>query len=131
MCLTEPQCGTDLGLLTTRAEPFEDHHKLTGTKVWITFGEHNMAENIVHLVLARLPDAPEGIRGISVFLVPKFLEDGSRNGFTVVEQTTRWVFTRLPRVMNLEDAEGWLVGEPHKDAGHVRDDERSSSTGRR
>ncbi len=71
MCLTEPQCGTDLGLLTTKAEPFGDHYKLSGTKTWITFGEHDLTENIVHLVLARLPDAPPGIKGISAFVVPK------------------------------------------------------------
>jgi alkylation response protein AidB-like acyl-CoA dehydrogenase len=84
MCLTEPQCGTDLGLLTTRAEPFGDHYKLTGVKTWITFGEHSMSENIIHLVLARLPDAPAGIKGISTFVV------------------------------NLEGAEGYLFGQPHK-----------------
>ncbi len=79
MCLTEPQCGTDLGLCTTKAEPQGDHWKLTGTKIWISFGEHDMAENIIHLVLARLPDAPAGIKGISLFIVPKVLENGARN----------------------------------------------------
>ncbi|MCA9617368.1 MAG: acyl-CoA dehydrogenase family protein, partial [Myxococcales bacterium] len=79
MCLTEPQCGTDLGLVRTKAIPEGDHYRLTGTKIWITFGEHDFTENICHLVLARLPDAPEGIKGISTFLVPKINEDGTRN----------------------------------------------------
>jgi alkylation response protein AidB-like acyl-CoA dehydrogenase len=99
MCLTEPQCGTDLGLVRTKAVPFEDHHKLTGTKIWITFGEHDLTENIVHLVLARLPDAPPGIKGISSFLVPKITLD---------------VHASPTCVIDMEDAEGWLVGEPHK-----------------
>ena len=86
MCLTEPQCGTDLGLIRTRAEPNGDgSYAITGTKIFITAGEHDLTENIVHLVLARLPDAPKGTRGISLFLVPKFLpkDDGTpgpRNG---------------------------------------------------
>ena len=86
MCLTEPQCGTDLGLIRTRAEPNGDgSYAITGTKIFISAGEHDLTENIVHLVLARLPDAPTGIRGISLFLVPKLLpkEDGTpgpRNG---------------------------------------------------
>src|SRR3979409_2215230 len=73
MCLTEPQCGTDLGLIRTRAEPVEPGaYKISGTKIFISAGEHDLTDNILHLVLARLPDAPEGIRGISLFLVPKF-----------------------------------------------------------
>jgi len=115
MCLTEPQCGTDLGLLTTRAEPFGDHYKLTGTKVWITFGEHGMTPNIVHLVLARLPDAPEGIKGISTFIVPKVLADGSRNPVYCGGTDHKMGIHASPTcVINLEDCEGWLVGEPHK-----------------
>ena len=115
MCLTEPQCGTDLGLMTTRAEPFGDHYKITGTKIWITFGEHDLTDNIVHLVLARLPDAPAGIKGISVFLVPKFKEDGSPNGVTCGGLEHKMGIHASPTcVINLEDAEGWLVGEPHK-----------------
>jgi alkylation response protein AidB-like acyl-CoA dehydrogenase len=115
MCLTEPQCGTDLGLMTTKAEPHGDHHKLTGTKTWITFGEHGMADNIVHLVLARLPDAPEGIKGISTFLVPKFLADGTRNSIFCGGTDHKMGIHASPTcVMNLEDSEGWLVGEPHK-----------------
>ena len=74
MCLTEPHCGTDLGLLRTRAVPQGDgSYKITGTKIFISAGEHDLTENIIHLVLARLPDAPKGIKGISLFLVPKFL----------------------------------------------------------
>jgi alkylation response protein AidB-like acyl-CoA dehydrogenase len=115
MCLTEPQAGTDLGLLTTRAEPFGDHHKLVGTKVWITFGEHDLTDNIVHLVLARLPDAPEGIKGISTFIVPKLLPDGSRNTIFCGGTDHKMGIHASPTcVMNLEEAEGWLVGEPHK-----------------
>src|SRR3546814_11557681 len=86
MCLTEPHCGTDLGLIRTRAEPDgEGRYKITGTKIFISAGEHDLSENIVHLVLAKLPDAPEGPRRISLFIVPKFLVKGdgtldARNG---------------------------------------------------
>ena len=115
MCLTEPQCGTDLGLLTTKAEPFGDHWKLTGTKTWITFGEHDMTDNIIHFVLARLPDAPSGIKGISTFIVPKILDDGSRNPIFCGGTDHKMGIHASPTcVMNLEDCEAWLVGEPHK-----------------
>ena len=115
MCLTEPQCGTDLGLLTTKAEAHGDHYTLTGTKVWITFGEHTMSENIIHLVLARLPDAPPGIKGISAFLVPKFLDDGSRNPVFCGGTDHKMGIHASPTcVINLEGAEGWLVGEPNR-----------------
>lgn len=115
MCLTEPQCGTDLGLISTTATPYGDHFVLSGTKVWITFGEHDMTENIVHLVLAKLPDAPAGIKGISAFLVPKFLEDGSRNPIFCGSTDHKMGIHASPTcVMNLEVAEGWLVGEPHR-----------------
>src|SRR3984957_15785998 len=80
MCLTEPQCGTDLGLIRTRAIPQNDgSYKITGTKIFISAGEHDLSQNIIHLVLAKLPDAPPGTRGISLFIVPKFLPraDGS------------------------------------------------------
>jgi alkylation response protein AidB-like acyl-CoA dehydrogenase len=86
MCLTEPHCGTDLGLMRTKAEPQPDGtYRITGNKIFISAGEHDMAANIIHLVLARLPDAPPGIKGVSLFIVPKFLvnKDGSlgeRNG---------------------------------------------------
>ena len=72
MNLTEPQAGSDLSAVRTRAVPEGDHYRLHGTKIFITWGEHDMAENIVHLVLARTPDAPEGVKGISLFIVPKF-----------------------------------------------------------
>ncbi|MCB9638465.1 MAG: acyl-CoA dehydrogenase C-terminal domain-containing protein [Myxococcales bacterium] len=117
MCLTEPQCGTDLGLIKTKAvvAPDGDGYLLTGTKIWITFGEHDMAENIVHLVLARLPDAPEGIKGISLFVVPKFTLDGQRNPIFCGGLEHKMGIHASPTcVMNLEDARGWLVGEPHK-----------------
>jgi alkylation response protein AidB-like acyl-CoA dehydrogenase len=115
MCLTEPHCGTDLGLLSTKAVPFDDHYKVTGTKIWITFGEHDLADNIIHLVLARLPDAPPGIKGISVFLVPKILEDGKRNAAYCTGVEHKMGIHASPTcVMNFEDAEGWLMGEPHR-----------------
>jgi alkylation response protein AidB-like acyl-CoA dehydrogenase len=117
MCLTEPQCGTDLGLLTTKATPIEgrDAYTLTGTKIWITFGEHDLTKNIVHLVLARLPGAPEGIKGISTFIVPKFLETGERNPIFCGGLEHKMGIHGSPTcVMNLEEAEGYLVGEPHK-----------------
>ncbi len=115
MCLTEPQCGTDLGLLTTRAVPDGDRYRLTGTKIWITFGEHDLADNIIHLVLARLPDAPPGIKGISVFVVPKVLPDGTRNGISCSGLEHKMGIHASPTcVMTLEDAVGELVGEPHR-----------------
>ena len=115
MCLTEPQCGTDLGLLTTKAEPEGDHYLLTGTKIWITFGEHDLTDNIVHLVLARLPDAPEGIGGISAFVVPKVNLDGTRNPIFCGGLEHKMGIHASPTcVMNLDGAKGYLIGEPHK-----------------
>ena len=115
MCLTEPQCGTDLGLIKTTAVPEDDHYKLKGQKIWISFGEHDLTENIIHLVLARLPDAPDGIRGISLFLVPKRLEDNSRNTIFCGGLEHKLGINSSPTcVMNLEDAKGWLVGEVNK-----------------
>lgn len=116
MCLTEPQCGTDLGLISTKAVPQDDgSYKLSGTKIWITFGEHNLTDNIIHFVLARLPDAPEGIRGISAFIVPKILDDGSRNPVYCTGLEEKMGIHASPTcVMALEEAEGYLVGEPHK-----------------
>ncbi|WP_454916717.1 acyl-CoA dehydrogenase C-terminal domain-containing protein [Xanthobacter sediminis] len=121
MCLTEPQCGTDLGLVRTRAEPQADgSYKITGNKIFISAGEQDLTENIVHLVLARLPDAPAGIKGISLFLVPKFLpkEDGTpgpRNGVmcTGIEHKMG-IHGSSTCQMAFEEATGWLVGEPHK-----------------
>ena len=115
MCLTEPQCGTDLGLMSTKAIPEGDHFKLTGQKIWITFGEHDLAENIIHLVLARLPDSPPGIKGISLFVVPKFLENGERNTVYCGGLEHKMGIHASPTcVIDMEDAHGWLVGEPHK-----------------
>lgn len=115
MCLTEAHSGTDLGLLGTKAEVHGEHHKLTGTKIWITWGEHSLSENIIHLVLARLPDAPAGIKGISTFIVPKILPDGSRNSINCVGLEHKMGIHGSPTcVMSLEGAQGWLIGEPHK-----------------
>ena len=115
MCLTEPQCGTDLGLLSTKAVPDGDRYRLTGTKIWITFGEHDLADNIIHLVLARLPDAPPGIKGISVFVVPKVLEDGTRNGITCSGLEHKMGIHASPTcVMSLDGAVGELVGDAHR-----------------
>lgn len=121
MCLTEPQCGTDLGLIRTKAEPDgEGTYKITGTKIFISCGEQDATDNIIHLVLARLPDAPAGIRGISLFLVPKFLvkDDGSlgpRNGVACGSIEHKMGIKASPTcVMNFDAAEGYLVGPAHK-----------------
>ncbi|WP_448189121.1 acyl-CoA dehydrogenase C-terminal domain-containing protein [Azospirillum sp. sgz301742] len=121
MCLTEPHCGTDLGIIRTRAVPQDDDsYKITGTKIFISAGEHDLTENIVHLVLARLPDAPKGTRGISLFLVPKFLSNtdgtlGARNGVACGSiEHKMGIKASSTCVMNFDDATGWLVGEPHK-----------------
>lgn len=117
MCLTEPHCGTDLGLMRSKAIPEGDNsYKITGTKIYISAGEHDLSENIIHLVLAKLPDAPEGVKGISLFVVPKFLpEDMSRNGIACGSLEHKMgIHANSTCVMNLDDAKGWLVGEPHK-----------------
>ncbi len=121
MCLTEPQAGSDLGLLKTRAEPGEGNsYKITGTKIFISAGEHDLTENIVHLVLARLPDAPEGSRGISMFIVPKFKvnEDGSLGARNTVAagaiEHKMGIHACSTCVMNFDGAEGYLIGKPHK-----------------
>ena len=121
MNLTEPHCGTDLGLIRTRAEPQDDgSYRLSGQKIWISGGEHDLAENIVHLVLARIPDGPEGIKGISLFVVPKFLpgEDGSlgeRNRLSCGGLEEKMgIHGNATCVMNYDGATGWLVGEMHK-----------------
>lgn len=116
MCLTEPHCGTDLGLIRTKAVPAADgSYDISGTKIWITGGEHDLTDNIVHLVLAKLPDAPGGSKGISLFLVPKFLEDGSRNpAFCGGLEHKMGIKGSATCVMNFEEAKGWLIGEPHK-----------------
>ena len=121
MCLTEPQCGTDLGLLRTRAEPQADGtYKITGNKIFISAGEHDMAQNIVHLVLARLPDAPAGSKGISLFVVPKFTvgEDGAlgaRNPiFCGALEHKMGIHGNATAQINIDGAIGTLVGEPNK-----------------
>jgi alkylation response protein AidB-like acyl-CoA dehydrogenase len=116
MCLTEPQCGTDLGLIRTRAVPQADgSYAISGTKIWITGGEHDLVDNIVHLVLAKLPDAPDSVKGISLFLVPKFLEDGSRNpAFCGGLEHKMGIKGSATCVMNFEGARGWLIGEPNR-----------------
>lgn len=121
MCLTEPQAGTDLGLITAKAEPNSDgSYNITGTKIFISCGEHDASENIIHLILARLPDAPVGVRGISLFVAPKIMvnDDGSlgkRNGIQCGSVEHKMGIHASPTcVMNYERAKGWLVGEPHK-----------------
>ena len=121
MCLTEPHAGTDLGIIRTRAFPAGDGaYLVTGTKIFISAGEHDLSENIIHLVLARLPDAPAGTKGISLFLVPKRLPTdegaaGSPNGVTCGSiEHKMGIKANATCVMNFENARGWLVGEPHK-----------------
>ncbi|BBE08523.1 acyl-coa dehydrogenase protein [Mycoavidus cysteinexigens] len=121
MCLTEPHCGTDLGLLRTKAEVQDDgSYRINGTKIFISSGEHDLAENIIHLVLARLPGAPAGTKGISLFVVPKFVpnaegEIGERNGVSCASiEHKMGIHANATCVINLDNAHGWLVGEPHK-----------------
>ncbi|MDQ8757903.1 acyl-CoA dehydrogenase [Sphingosinicella sp. LHD-64] len=119
MNLTESQAGSDVGALKTRAVPAGDGtYRITGQKIFITFGEHDLADNIVHLVLARLPDAPEGTRGISLFLVPKILPDGTRNDLRCVSIEHKLGIHASPTcVMSYGDeggATGWLIGEENK-----------------
>ena len=121
MNLTEPHCGTDLGLMRTKAEPQEDgSYAITGQKIFISAGEHDMAENIIHLVLAKIPGGPEGIKGVSLFIVPKFLvnEDGSlgaRNGVACGKiEEKMGIHGNSTCVMNYDGAKGWLLGDLHK-----------------
>jgi alkylation response protein AidB-like acyl-CoA dehydrogenase len=121
MCLTESHCGTDLGLLRTRAEPQADgSYRLTGGKIFISAGEHDMSANIVHLVLARLPDAPVGTKGISLFLVPKFIPNadgkpGQRNPiYCGAIEEKMGIHGNATCQMNLDGATGWLIGEPNR-----------------
>jgi len=121
MCLTEPHCGTDLGLLRTKAEPQADGtYKITGAKIFISAGEHDMVSNILHLVLARLPDAPAGSKGISLFVVPKYKvnADGSlaeRNPiFCAGLEHKMGIHGNATCVMNYDGATGWLVAEPNR-----------------
>jgi len=121
MNLTEPHCGTDLGLLKTRAEPQADgSYKITGTKIFISSGEHDMADNIIHLVLAKIAGAPDNVKGISLFIVPKLMvgEDGSlgeRNSLSCGSiEHKMGIHGNSTCVMNYDDATGYLVGEPEK-----------------
>ena len=121
MCLTEPHCGTDLGLLRTKAEPQADgSYRITGQKIFISAGEHDFVSNIVHLVLARLPDAPPGSKGISLFVVPKFMVNadgslGARNGiYCGGLEHKMGIHGNATCQMVLDGAVGTMVGEPHK-----------------
>ncbi len=121
MCLTEPHCGTDLGLLKTKAEPQADgSYSISGTKIFITAGEHDLTDNIIHLVLARLPDAPAGSKGISLFLVPKFKVDregnvGDANAVRCGSiEHKMGIHGSATCVLNFDGAQGYLVGQPHK-----------------
>ncbi len=115
MCLTEPHCGTDLGLIRTKAIAKENHYLVSGQKIWITFGEHGLSDNIIHLVLARCVDSPAGIKGISMFVVPKYLEDGSLNGVRCIGLEDKMGQHASPTcVMKFDNAEGYLVGEKNK-----------------
>ena len=130
MCLTEPHAGTDLGIISTRAEPeLDGSYRISGTKIFITYGEHDLSENIVHLVLAKAPGGPEGTKGISLFLVPKYLptdwKEGGlegvsnelkaiNNGVTCSGTEEKMGLHASPTcVMNFDDSVGWLVGPLH------------------
>ncbi|MEY4712257.1 MAG: Acyl-CoA dehydrogenase [Pseudomonadota bacterium] len=114
MCLTEPHAGSDLGLTRTRAVPEADgSYRLSGTKIFISGGEHDLCDNIVHLVLARLPDAPPGPKGLSLFLVPKFMPDGSRSAVHCDRIEEKMGLHGSPTcVMRFDDATSWIVGQP-------------------
>jgi alkylation response protein AidB-like acyl-CoA dehydrogenase len=121
MCLTEPHAGTDLGIIRSKAIPADDgSFKVSGTKIFITGGEHDLVENIIHLVLAKLPDAPAGSKGISLFLVPKFVPQadgqlGARNAVSCGSiEHKMGIHASATCVMNFDGATGWLIGEPHK-----------------
>ena len=121
MNLTEPHCGTDLGLMRTKAEPQEDgSYKVSGQKIFISAGDHDMSNNIIHLVLAKIPGGPEGIKGVSLFIVPKFIvnEDGTpgeRNGVSVGKiEEKMGIHGNSTCVMNYDEATGWLLGDEHK-----------------
>ncbi|MGR3552433.1 acyl-CoA dehydrogenase C-terminal domain-containing protein, partial [Paracoccus sp. (in: a-proteobacteria)] len=121
MNLTEPHCGTDLGLMRTKAVPQDDgSYAITGQKIFISAGEHDLAENIIHLVLAKIPGGPEGIKGVSLFIVPKFMvnEDGSpgaRNGVSCgALEEKMGIHGNSTCVMNYDGATGYLLGEMHK-----------------
>ncbi len=121
MCLTEAHCGTDLGMMRTKASPQADgSYKINGAKIFISAGEHDLTENIVHLVLARMDGAPKGIKGVSMFLVPKFIPNddgrpGARNGVTCTAiEHKMGLKASATTQLYFDDATGWLVGEPNK-----------------
>ena len=121
MNLTEPQCGTDLGLIRTKATPDTDgSYRLTGQKIWISSGEHDMAENIIHLVLARVEGAPPGVKGISLFIAPKFIPDaegrpGERNSLVCAGLEEKMgIHANATCVMAYDEAKAWLVGEENQ-----------------
>ncbi len=121
MNLTEPHCGTDLGLMRTKAVPQDDgSYKISGQKIFISSGDHDMAENIVHLVLAKIPGGPDGIKGVSLFIVPKVMVDddgnlGARNGVSVGKiEEKMGIHGNSTCVMNYDEATGYLLGEAHK-----------------
>jgi len=121
MNLTEPHCGTDLGLMRTKAEPQDDGtYKISGQKIWISAGEHDMSENIIHLVLAKIPGGPDGVKGISLFIVPKFLinEDGSLGARNTVScgglEEKMGIHGNSTCVINHDESTGYLIGEMHK-----------------
>jgi len=121
MCLTESHCGTDLGMLRTKAEPNADgSYAISGTKIFISAGDHDMSDNVVHIVLARLPDSPQGTKGISLFIVPKFNveasgEAGDRNGVSCGSiEHKMGIHGNATCVMNFDNAKGFLIGEPNR-----------------
>ena len=121
MCLTEPVCGTDLGLLKTKAKKHSDGtYKITGQKIFITSGDHDLTENIIHLVLAKIPGAPQGTKGISLFLVPKLNVNengsvGSRNGVSTLSIESKMGIKGSPTcVLNFDNAKGYLIGKENK-----------------
>ena len=121
MNLTEPHCGTDLGLMRTKAEPQDDgSYKISGQKIFISAGDHDMSDNVIHLVLAKIVGGPEGIKGVSLFIVPKFIVDedgnpGQRNGVSVGSiEEKMGIHGNSTCVMNYDEATGYLLGTEHK-----------------
>ena len=124
MCLSEPQAGSSLTDIATRAEPRDDGtYRIAGSKMWISAGEHDLSENIVHLVLAKIPGGPPGVKGISLFVVPKVLPDGTRNDVTLAGLNHKMGYRGTVNTMlNFGErggAVGWLVGEPHRGLGYM------------
>ncbi|WP_413519408.1 acyl-CoA dehydrogenase C-terminal domain-containing protein [Psychrobacter glacincola] len=126
MCLTEPQCGSDLNLVRTKAEPNTDgSYKINGGKIWISAGEHDMSDNIIHIVLARLPDAPKGTKGLSLFVVPKFMvnDDGSLGERNAVScgsiEHKMGIKASATCVINYDGATGYLIGEENRGLNYM------------